>query len=69
MRRTIPMKQATGTQNTFSLPLSNTSVQSAMITMREMFRTYLPEFSLNEISAQRTTTNLRAVIGGNLPRK
>jgi hypothetical protein len=45
------MKQATGTQNTFSLPLSNTSVQSAMITMREMFRTYLPEFSLNEILA------------------
>ena len=65
MKRTIPMKQATGTQNTFSLPLSNTRVHSAMMTMREMFRTYLPAFILNEISAQ-TIKNCGRSFGGKL---
>ena len=68
MKRTIPMKQATGTQNTFSLPLSNTRVHSAIMTMREMLRTYLPAFILNEISAQ-TINNCGRSLAVNLPRK
>ncbi len=45
---TIPIKQATGTQKTFSLPLSNTRVHSAMTTIKEIFRTYLPATRLNK---------------------